>query len=317
MLSSSTPVEGVLVLVLALAYDQIWGEPPNRLHPVVWMGRLVEAWKRFAPRQGRWWPFLYGLMAVVLSVGGLGGLSWWGLELLRANLSWLALPVEAFLLKGCFSVRMLADEGLKIRRLLVLGRPDEARYALRSLVSRDTTTLDATQICGAAIESVTENSTDSFVAPLCFFVVLGVPGALAYRLAQTFDSMIGYRGQYEYLGKAAARLDDALNYLPARLTAILLVLSANLYRGDRPNAWRIARRDHARTASPNAGWTMAAMAGALHVQLTKVGHYSLGDPEPDRPMRPGLINRAVAALYIVAAEIVVLYFGLALLRAIL
>ena len=303
----------MLVLVAALAYDQIWGEPPSRLHPVVWMGYLIGLWKRFGPRQGRWWPFLYGLLAVVLSVGGLFGVAWLGLGWLHETFSPLALVAEAFLLKGCFSLRMLADEGLKVRRFVVQGKLDEARYALRSLVSRDVTGLDSEQICGAAIESVAENATDSVVAPLFFFALLGVPGVLAYRLAQTFDSMIGYRGEYEYLGKAAARLDDVLNYGPARLTAGLLILSAKWYRGDLAHAWRIARRDHRRTASPNAGWTMAAMAGALGVQLTKVGHYALGDP--DEPVRPALINRAVAALYMVGAEMVILYFGLALVRA--
>ncbi len=239
--------------------------------------------------------------------------AWYGLGLLRDWFSPAAIVVEAYLLKGCLSIRMLADEGLKIRRLLKLDKLVEARYAMRSLVSRDTSLLDSQQICGAAIESVTENATDSLVAPLCFFALLGVPGVLAYRLAQTFDSMIGYRGKYEYLGKAAARLDDILNFIPARLTALLLILSAAWYRGDRANAWRIARRDHRLTASPNAGWTMAAMAGALRVQLVKVGHYSLGDPTD--LLQPGLINRSVAALYIVSAEVVGLFILLTVLKS--
>ncbi|HEX2911770.1 MAG TPA: cobalamin biosynthesis protein [Chloroflexia bacterium] len=302
-----SPLEGLLVFFAALAFDQLAGEPPTQLHPVVWMGRLVELWKRFAPQKGRSAQLLYGLVAVLVSAGGLLWLSWYGLGWLRNFNLPLAIALEIFLFKGCFSLRMLGQEGLKIGGLLKQNELAAARYEMRSLVSRDTSELEAEEICGAAIESVTENSTDSFIAPLCFYLLLGVPGALAYRCVNTFDSMIGYRGKYEYLGKAAARLDDILNYLPARLAALLLIVSAPWYRGDRKLAWQIARRDHAKTASPNAGWTMAAMAGALRVRLVKVGHYSLGDSYPDHPLKPALINRAVAALYLSAAQMIALY----------
>jgi adenosylcobinamide-phosphate synthase len=151
----------------------------------------------------------------------------------------------------------------------------------------------------AAIESLAENLSDSFVAPLFYFVILGVPGALAYRAINTLDAMIGYHGRFEYLGKVAARLDDLVNWLPARLTAYLLALGGALFipeggparstggrlsvvfpqEGAGMRAWQIARRDHAQTESPNAGWPMAAMAGALGVRLEKVGHYVLGDAD--------------------------------------
>lgn len=295
----------LLVLLAALAWDWFLGEPPVSVHPVVWMGRLVEGWKKVAPRRGRLRQLLYGLLAVLVSVGGVLGLAGVGLGWWRSGGGLPGLLLEVYLLKGCFSIRMLAAEGHKIGDLLKQGNLGAARYSMRSLVSRDTSALNEEEICGAAIESVTENSTDSVVAPLCFYLLLGVPGVLAYRMANTFDSMIGYRGQYEYLGKAAARLDDILNFLPARLTALLLVVSAPLYGGNRAEAWRIVRRDHAKTASPNAGWTMAAMAGALEVRLVKVGHYALGDPA--RLLQPGMIGQAIAALYIVSAEVVGIY----------
>jgi adenosylcobinamide-phosphate synthase len=295
------PGEILLALVIALAYDQIFGEPPARLHPVVWMGKLVSLWERFAPKRRGNAQLLYGLLAVLFSAGALlFGLTY-GLNWLRGY-SWFGVvTIEAYLLKACFSLRMLGEVGLKMRRLLAEGQLEEARAELKSLVSRDVSKLNDEQMAAATIESVAENTTDSFVAPLFFFLLLGVPGVVVYRLVNTFDSMIGYRGRYEYLGKAAARLDDILNFLPARLSALLLIVTAPWYRGDRANASRIARRDHRRTASPNAGWTMAAMAGALHVQLEKVGHYRLGDPEGI--IVPRLINRAVAALYLVAAEV--------------
>lgn len=301
-------------MLFALVFDRVLGEPPANWHPVVWMGWLVKGWQRLAPAKGRVWPFLYGLIAVLVSVGGVFTFFWLLLGWMRQVDRVIPALLEIYLLKGCFSIKMLGDEGLKIKKLLAGGDLAGARYAMRSLVSRDTGELDSEQICGAAIESVTENSTDSVIAPLFFYALLGVPGALAYRLANTFDSMIGYHGRYEYLGKFAARFDDVLNFIPARLTALLLVASAPWYRGHRAQAWRIARRDHRQTASPNAGWTMAAMAGALGVQLVKVGHYTLGDTDPAVPLRPGLINRAVAALYIVSAEMVALYALLAIIR---
>ncbi len=146
------------------------------------------------------------------------------------------------------------------------------------IVSRDTSALPPELVAAAAIESVAENASDSFVAPVLAFAAFGLAGALAYRAANTLDAMIGYHGRYEHLGKAAARLDDLLNVVPSRLAAALIALASPFGGGDAVRAWRIARRDHGRTESPNAGWPMAAMAGALGVELEKVDHYRLGDP---------------------------------------
>lgn len=200
---------------------------------------------------------------------------------------------------------MLAGVGLKIARLLKFGDLAQARFEMRSLVSRDTSRLNEDLIVAAIVESIAENTTDSFVSPLFFFFLLGLPGVVAYRLVNTFDSMVGYRGKYEYLGKTAARLDDVLNFIPARLTALLFVLNARFYDGDTAHAWRIMWRDHKRTASPNAGWTMAAMAGALHVRLEKSGHYSLGDDE--HLLLPSLVPHTVKAMYLVSLELGFVY----------
>jgi adenosylcobinamide-phosphate synthase len=144
------------------------------------------------------------------------------------------------------------------------------------LVSRDTTTLDAPRIAAATIESVAENSSDGVVAPLFAYALLGLPGAFAYRWLNTIDSLWGYRDPArEWLGKAGARADDIANWLPARLTALLLVV-ASFWCGQPGQAWRIWQRDARHTASPNAGHPMSAMAGALGVELEKMGHYQLG-----------------------------------------
>jgi adenosylcobinamide-phosphate synthase len=148
---------------------------------------------------------------------------------------------------------------------------------MRSLVSRDTSELEKTSLVAATVESVAENTCDSFVAPLFYFLFLGLPGAIAYRVCNTLDAMIGYHGEYEYLGKFAARVDDVLNFIPARLTALIMVVATCLSRKDMGRAWSIMLRDHNKTESPNAGWTMAVAAGALNMQLEKAGHYRLGD----------------------------------------
>jgi len=151
---------------------------------------------------------------------------------------------------------------------------------------------------------VAENLGDSFVAPLIWYGALGLPSAVAYRYLNTCDAMLGYRGRYEYLGKVSARLDDLANWLPARLAAFLLVAAAPLAGGDAAGAWRVLRCDHGRTASPNAGWPMSAMAGALAVRLEKRDHYTLGDGSPpdgtDTILRAVRLARASAALAVLA-----------------
>jgi adenosylcobinamide-phosphate synthase len=146
-------------------------------------------------------------------------------------------------------------------------------------------------VASAAIESVAENAADSFVSPLLFFLLLGVPGAMAYRVVNTLDAMWGYRGRYEYMGKSTARLDDLLNLVPARISALLLAIAAPLSGGSARGALRVLRRDRALTASPNAGWPMAAVAGALRVRLEKPGQYVLGDNH--NPLSPDTVFKAV------------------------
>jgi adenosylcobinamide-phosphate synthase len=297
--------DNIIVLGLALLWDTFLGEPATPLHPVVWLGRLVKLFKRFAPAQGQQRQLVYGLIGVIVSIGLVYTLTRSLVEVLQlapAPGRWL---VETYLCKSCFSLRMLAAEGYKIANQLKRRDIEAARLELRSLVSRNTAKLNDDLIIAATIESIAENTTDSFVAPLCFYALLGLPGMLTYRLVNTFDSMVGYRGTYEFLGKVAARLDDILNFIPARLTALLLILNAPLYEADSKHAWKIARRDHNRTASPNAGWTMAAIAGALHIQLEKVGYYTLGDNEG--LLLTSMISQTIKAMYLVALELVAFY----------
>lgn len=262
-------------LAAALLLDLLIGDPPNRWHPVAWMGSLIMRLRRSAPAHGK---FLFGA-----GIAWGGALLVWGLsaaafrlsEKLPGALNWL---VHAWLLKTTFSLRGLDDAAAEVEAALRADDLAEARRLLSwHLVSRDTTTLDASQVAAAAIESVAENTSDGIVAPLFWYGVGGLPAALTYRYLQTCDSILGYRdAEREWLGKVAARTDDLLNLIPARLTALLFIAL-------RPRAWRVWWRDARLTASPNAGHPMSAMSGILDRELIKLGHYTLnaGRPLPD------------------------------------
>ena len=270
-------MEILLIILLALVLDLTLGEPPPVLHPVVWMGKLASFLLKGNRSHSSVIQFLYGVGIVVVTLGGFVVPVFFGLAYLK-NLSPVAYVVTgAVLLKTSFALKELRRSALKIKHLLVKDNLDEARFELRSLVGRDTSQLDKVLMVSATIESIAENSCDSFVAPLFYFLFFGVPGAIGYRVINTLDAMIGYHGEFEHLGKFAARLDSVANFVPARITALLIVLAAWIRKRDASMAWRMMLRDRKKTESPNAGWTMSAIAGALGVRLEKVGYYRLGD----------------------------------------
>jgi adenosylcobinamide-phosphate synthase len=276
----------LLALPLALALDALAGEYPNRLHPVVWMGNAIAFLERGAPRTGRAAQLAWGIL-VALALPALFAAAAWGLLSLLRPWPLAALAAEALLLKSTFAVRALGAAAADVRLALERADLPAARRALRSLCSRDPAALTEGQVAAAAIESIAENLSDSVVAPLFWYLVAGLPGAIAYRAINTLDASIGYRGRYEWLGKAAARLDDLANVVPARLTALLLLVAGPLAGGRGRDGLRVLLRDGGKTESPNAGRPMAAMAGLLGVELEKVGHYRLGEAT-ESPGAPAL-----------------------------
>lgn len=281
--------ETVLTLLGAIVLDIGWGEPRAPLHPVVWMGRWLDGWWRRRPQEGRGRPFLFGMTAVLLGVA-LFALPWWFLFRASPPLFWLwSIP----LLKVTFAIRALLQAGEEVLEALERGDLPEARRRVRwHLVGRETADLPEPLVVSATVESLAENITDGLTGPLFYFALLGLPGAWAYRFCNTADSMWGHpTPEKEYIGKFAARADDVLNWIPARLTALLIVAGAVLAGEDARGAWRTMRTQHRRTASPNAGWTMAAMAGALGVTLEKRGHYRLEGG--DGPLDVQTVRRAL------------------------
>lgn len=261
----------------ALAVDLLAGEPPTPVHPTVWMGRWIT---RGRERRGAVEPrpsLLEGAAVVAggLLLAGLGGAAVDGL--LRSLPRDARRLARGAALKPALSVRALLDAATGVERALARGRVVHARELLaRDLVSRDTSRLSAADVAGATIESVAENFNDGVVAPLFAFRLGGLGGAYAFRFINTADAMLGYRTpELEWFGKTAARLDDLCGIVPARTSALLIALAAAITGDAAVEALVVALDCADETASPNAGWPMAAMAGALGVRLVKHGHYAL------------------------------------------
>ena len=271
------------VVALALLVDVTMGDPPNRFHPVAWMGNVIAIARRKAPATGETVRFLYGMGLVFGGMVFLGCVGWAIQRLCLASSVLVSIVVQAIVLKCMFSVRSLAAAGKLVSGALRQQELELARHHVAThLVSRDVSKLDESKLAAATIESVAENTSDSVIAPLFYFAIAGLPGALVYRFVNTCDAMISYRtAELEWFGKTAARTDDLLNWVPSRITAVLMLLVGGIRTGKFRDPIAIWMRDHRLTASPNAGHPMSAAAGVLGVVLEKEEHYILGKGQPD------------------------------------
>jgi adenosylcobinamide-phosphate synthase len=295
-------------LALALAWDLALGDPPNVIHPVAGVGKIISFLERLVPKASRLAQFVYGLTVALLLPAALAAGAYFLAQWLKELWVPAYVVVVAILLKTCFSIRGLQTSANDVRLSLEKNDSSGSSKNLTSLVSRDTTQLTSEQSASAAIESVAENTTDSFIAPWLYFAIFGLAGAVAYRVVNTLDAMIGYHGKYEYLGKASARLDDLLNLVPARLSALTIAIVSLLTRDNVKCSLKILFKEGHHTESPNAGLTMAAMAGALGVKLEKTGHYVLGVGL--RQPTPADITRSIRIMKWVAVFAVLITFAL-------
>ena len=268
----------MLPVMIALLLDLIFKDPPNRFHPTAWMGSLIyRLWQNKAPRS----PIAALLkgMGISLFVSLLFGSAAYGLTLLIDRfIPWHILRqiVYGGLLYFTFSLARLFEIARMIQRLLQKGDLRTAREQVAwHLVSRDTNELSGSELSEAVLESLAENLTDSLISPLIYFLLFGLPGAVIFRVFNTCDAILGYRDpKRERLGKFPARVDDLLGLIPARITGIGIALVSLISKGS-VKSLSTMLRDHRKTASPNAGWTMAAAAGAVDRRLEKPGVYSL------------------------------------------
>ena len=275
--------------------DAAFGEPPEHLHPTVWMGRVISAFEKRALRLKTPEARKRAGAVLALSLPGLVFLSTAAaLNAAPRGLRWV---LGAVLTSTTLSMRGLAEAAEAVERELRAGRLEGARERVGEFVGRDTGGLSEVEVCRAAVESVAENTSDGVVAPMLYGLLFGAPGALAYKAVNTLDSMVGYRkGPYKDLGWASARLDDLANLVPARATVV-----AAAFSGRPATALRTARKYGPLTASPNAGWAEAAFAGALGVRLGGINTYGgvtregpiLGE---GRSPAPRDVGRAVALM---------------------
>lgn len=264
----------VLPLLAGFLLDCILGDPYSLPHPIRLIGRLVSALEKWARNA-----FANNLTAGGTILALIVLLTSAGIPLAvlflcyRVNI-WLGAAAESILCYYMLAARCLRNESMKVYRAISENDTEKARTAVSMIVGRDTKPLDRNGIIRAAVETVAENTSDGVTAPMLYMGLGGAVLGFFYKAANTMDSMIGYTSEkYLHIGKFAAKLDDVLNYIPSRLTALLMIFSAGILRLDMKNAWRIWRRDRRNHASPNSAQTEAVCAGALDVRLAGDAYY--------------------------------------------
>jgi adenosylcobinamide-phosphate synthase len=263
----------VPVLICALIVDRLIGDPHVKWHPVALLGRFIGWWgkpEKYSPGFQRLAGVVFWVVTIILFA-----LPFYYFTVVSPW--YVYLVIAPFLLKCCFAWRSLEEHTLAVVTALKMGVHD-GRAQVRMLVSRDTTNLEKEQILSAGYESMTENLTDSIVSPLFYFSIFGLAGAAIFRAANTMDAMLGYRDERKKLGWCSARMDDILNFVPARLTVLLLLLYF-AFRGKFSDAVRVMHRDGNKRPGFNGGIVMAAMAGGTGIQFEKPGVYKIGDGE--------------------------------------
>ncbi|MCL5949968.1 MAG: cobalamin biosynthesis protein [Candidatus Bathyarchaeota archaeon] len=273
-------IDSALIFALAFLIDIGLGEYPDRIHPTIGIGKMISYLKRKSknpnPRVEKANGVLMALIILLVVALPVFLLLFWLRTLPYGEI--LYIIVGAILFKATFAIRGMGQYTKPIAAALKQKDLDGARKWLPYIVRRDPNTLGERQIISAAVESIAESTTDGITAPFFFFALFGVPGAFAYRVVNTLDSMVGYKNvENRNIGWFSAKLDTIANYIPSRLTAYLMVAASFLLREDWRESMRILQRDKHKTPSPNAGYTISAMAGALNIQLEKQGYYILGD----------------------------------------
>ena len=296
-------MHGIIVLVGGFLLDCLLGDPHNPWHPICLIGYLIsfleKKIRKLFPKQPKG-EFYGGLVMVVLVLFISTAVPIVLLKAAKWIHPYLALVLEIIMCYQLLAARSLRDESMKVYHALHQHDIEGARKAVSMIVGRDTQRLDAAGIAKAAVETVAENASDGVIAPMIFIAIGGVPFGFFYKAVNTMDSMVGYKNEkYLYFGRAAAKLDDVMNFLPARISALLMVgtafISGKSYNGKQ--AWHIWRRDNRKHASPNSAQTESVCAGALGIQLAGDASYFgkvvkkpyIGDPT--RAVEPEDIRR--------------------------
>jgi adenosylcobinamide-phosphate synthase len=274
-----------IILFLAIIFDRIIGELPEKIHPTVWIGKLItflENTFKSTNCKNKYRDFLFGILTTTITISIVGIVA----IFIEKFISSLPFPLNyliyAFLLSTTIGYKSLFEFCKKPIEYIKNGDIDKAREAVQHIVSRDASKLDEEHILSAAVESLSENITDSIIGALFYAVIFGLPGAFVYRAINTLDAMIGYKNEkYLWYGKLAARLDDIVNFIPSRIAGILLIITAPFYKGSVKKAIYGFLKEANKVSSPNSGYTMATLANALNITLEKIGYYKLGSGKID------------------------------------
>ena len=278
-------LESIVVIGLAILLDLTFGDPKTRYHPTAWIGNLIGIITTRMKNENyileKFGGIFIVLIPVCISVIVLSSLNF-SIDLINVE----SLSILISIISGIVLFKMtIAIKGMEKHALAVLdsiqkNNLDQARTNLSMIVKRNTKNLDKNHILSGTLESLSENIVDGITGPMFYFAIFGLPGAFVYRIINTVDSMVGYKTQmFKNLGWFGANCDNILNYIPSRLTGLTIVLGSMLLGHDWKNCYEIFKRDGKKTDSPNAGYPMAAFAGALGTKFEKLEHYSLGTGE--------------------------------------
>ncbi|KXB06547.1 hypothetical protein AKJ52_02085 [candidate division MSBL1 archaeon SCGC-AAA382C18] len=302
LINPSNSIYELIILSSAIIIDFLIGEFPEKIHPTVWIGKLANFLKsKLKGERGR--VDIAGGVILTLLTFTIFVIPIYLLSILLVELYWIAyIFIMSLILMSTFAIRSMENHILRIITAIEDNNLEEAREKTSLIVSRDTSELDTEEIVSASIESTCESITDGIISPFFYFIFLGVPGAVGFRVVNTLDSMFGYKNsEMKDFGWGPANLDTLLGFIPARLTAFMMVPSAWFLGEDWKEAMRCASKESGKTSSINSGWPMAAAAGALNAKLEKQDHYILGEnnqpPTPDHALRAIKIMKVSTLLF--------------------
>jgi adenosylcobinamide-phosphate synthase len=298
-INSSLVLDSLLIFFLAFLMDVIFGELPDNIHPTLWMGKVTAYLKpkirnknsRIEKING----ILLFLLLIALFVVPVLVILFW----IRELLGWLPYIVaSALILQTTHAIKCMKQYTLPVADAVKKGDFDKAKQLLPYIVRRNPEGLTERHIISAAVETIAEGTTDGITSPFFYYALFGIPGAVAFRVINTLDSMVGYKDQENInIGWFSAKTDTMINYVPARLTGLLMIVATLILRGNWRKSWKILQRDRKKLSSINAGWTIPIMAGALNIQLEKPGYYTIGD---NKNLSPAHIQKALQIMLLTA-----------------